>query len=260
MPPSNAKYDFAHSAAGEIHQQQQNIVTKLLPLVTCNQYSYDLIQNNGQRVFSIKKELHPTPPPKGSEIFVGKLPRDIFEDELVPLFSSVGSIYKLRLMIDFAGKTRGYAFVTYFSIEEANKAVKALDNMEVRPGRRIGVYKSVDNCRLFMGNIPTDKTEADVWEALHPLVEGLREIIMYRAHNSCFENRGFVFLEFNDHRMAAMARRKLTPGSVFLWGTPIMVDWADPVPEVDPEIMAKVGSMFEKHYLAFCFDGNFFVI
>lgn len=253
MPPSVSKYEFAQSSSPE-EAYKGNIVTRLLPLVTCNQYSYDLIQSNGQRVFSIKPELHPTPPPKGSEIFVGKLPRDIFEDELVPLFGAAGSIYKLRLMVDFAGKTRGYAFITYFTVEQANNAVKLLDGMEVRQGRRIGVYKSVDNCRLFMGNIPTDKTEADIWEALHLLVEGLREIIMYRAHNSCFENRGFVFLEFEDHRSAAMARRKLTPGSVYLWGTPIMVDWADPVPEVDPDIMAKVGSMF---LILDCFSKQF---
>lgn len=53
------------------------------------------------------------PPPRGCEVFVGKIPRDMYEDELVPLFDRAGKIYELRLMMEFSGANRGYAFVTY---------------------------------------------------------------------------------------------------------------------------------------------------
>lgn len=52
-------------------------------------------------------------PPRGCEVFVGKIPRDMFEDELVPLFETVGQIYEFRLMMEFSGENRGYAFVMY---------------------------------------------------------------------------------------------------------------------------------------------------
>ncbi|XP_076419710.1 uncharacterized protein LOC143271732, partial [Peromyscus maniculatus bairdii] len=39
-------------------------------------------------------------PSVGTEIFVGKIPRDLFEDELVPLFEKAGPIWDLRLMMD----------------------------------------------------------------------------------------------------------------------------------------------------------------
>ena len=51
---------------------------------------YSHVQRNGQRIYG-----GPPPnwsgsyPAKGSEIFVGKLPHDIFEDELVPIFEAV---------------------------------------------------------------------------------------------------------------------------------------------------------------------------
>ena len=32
--------------------------------------------------------------------------RDCFEDEIVPVFSSVGRIYELRMMIEFSGANR----------------------------------------------------------------------------------------------------------------------------------------------------------
>lgn len=53
------------------------------------------------------------PPPRGCEVFVGKLPRDMYEDELVPLFETAGTIYEFRLMMEFSGDNRGYAFVMY---------------------------------------------------------------------------------------------------------------------------------------------------
>uniref|UniRef100_A0A8C2Z8Z4 Synaptotagmin binding cytoplasmic RNA interacting protein n=1 Tax=Cyclopterus lumpus TaxID=8103 RepID=A0A8C2Z8Z4_CYCLU len=39
-------------------------------------------------------------PNVGTEIFIGKIPRDLFEDELVPLFEKAGPIWDLRLMMD----------------------------------------------------------------------------------------------------------------------------------------------------------------
>lgn len=56
---------------------------------------------------------------------MGKIPRDLFEDELVPLFEKAGTIWDLRLMMDpLSGLNRGYAFVTYCTKESAQQAVK----------------------------------------------------------------------------------------------------------------------------------------
>lgn len=55
------------------------------------------------------------PPPKGCEVFVGNVPRDVFEDEVVPIFETAGKIYELRMMLDFSGTNRGYFFVRYSS-------------------------------------------------------------------------------------------------------------------------------------------------
>jgi len=56
-------------------------------------------------------------------VFCGKLPNTVFEDELIPLFEKCGKIYDLRLMMDpLSGTNRGYAFVTYTTKEEAERA------------------------------------------------------------------------------------------------------------------------------------------
>uniref|UniRef100_A0A8C2Z9E2 RRM domain-containing protein n=1 Tax=Cyclopterus lumpus TaxID=8103 RepID=A0A8C2Z9E2_CYCLU len=61
-------------------------------------------------------------PNVGTEIFIGKIPRDLFEDELVPLFEKAGPIWDLRLMMDpLSGLNRGYAFVTFCTKEAKNR-------------------------------------------------------------------------------------------------------------------------------------------
>ncbi|XP_053718116.1 heterogeneous nuclear ribonucleoprotein R-like isoform X2 [Synchiropus splendidus] len=181
----------------------------------------------------------------GTEVFVGKIPRDLYEDELVPLFESAGSIWDLRLMMDpLSGQNRGYAFITYCNKDDAQKAVKLCDNHEIRPGKYLGVCISVANNRLFVGSIPKNKTRESILEDFGKVTEGLQEVILYHQPDDKKKNRGFCFLEYEDHKSAAQARRRLMSGKVKVWGNPVTVEWADPVAEPDPEVMAKVKVLF----------------
>lgn len=206
-----------------------------------NQTGYTLVQENGQRKFGGPPPGWDGPPPaRGCEIFIGKIPRDIYEDELVPVFQNVGRIYEFRLMMDFSGSNRGFAFCTYCQKEEAKQAVKQLNNFEIRKGRFLGVCSSVDNCRLFVGGIPKTKMKEEILTEMSKVTEGVVDVIVYPSANDKTKNRGFAFVEYVNHRAAAMARRKLIPGRVQLWGHTIAVDWAEPEPETDEDIMATV--------------------
>uniref|UniRef100_A0A8C2ZN50 Heterogeneous nuclear ribonucleoprotein R n=1 Tax=Cyclopterus lumpus TaxID=8103 RepID=A0A8C2ZN50_CYCLU len=181
----------------------------------------------------------------GTEVFVGKIPRDLYEDELVPLFESAGPIWDLRLMMDpLSGQNRGYAFITYCNKDDAQKAVKLCDNHEIRSGKYLGVCISVANNRLFVGSIPKNKTRESILEDFGKVTEGLQEVILYHQPDDKKKNRGFCFLEYEDHKSAAQARRRLMSGKVKVWGNPVTVEWADPVAEPDPEVMAKVKVLF----------------
>ena len=55
---------------------------------------YNVTQRNGQRIFGGPPPNWKGPAPdKGSEVFVGKVPRDMYEWELVPLFEKVNDTY-----------------------------------------------------------------------------------------------------------------------------------------------------------------------
>ncbi|KAJ8366136.1 hypothetical protein SKAU_G00149670 [Synaphobranchus kaupii] len=185
---------------------------------------YQLLQENGQRRYGGPPPGWEGPPPeRGSEIFVGKLPRDLFEDELVPLCEKFGKIYEVRMMMDFNGNNRGYAFVTFTTKQEAKNAMKQLNNYEIRNGRLLGVCASVDNCRLFVGGIPKTKKREEILAEMKKVTDGVVEVIVYPSAADKTKNRGFAFVEYESHRAAAMARRKLLPGRIQLWGHAIAV-------------------------------------
>ncbi|XP_030645896.1 synaptotagmin binding, cytoplasmic RNA interacting protein, like isoform X3 [Chanos chanos] len=187
-------------------------------------------------------------PTIGTEIFVGKIPRDLFEDELVPLFEKAGPIWDLRLMMDpLSGLNRGYAFVTFCTKEAAQQAVKLCNNSEIRPGKHIGVCISVANNRLFVGSIPKSKTKEQIVEEFSKVTEGLNDVILYHQPDDKKKNRGFCFLEYEDHKTAAQARRRLMSGKVKVWGNVVTVEWADPIEDPDPEVMAKVKVLFVRN-------------
>ncbi|XP_029571592.1 heterogeneous nuclear ribonucleoprotein R isoform X2 [Salmo trutta] len=176
----------------------------------------------------------------GTEVFVGKIPRDLYEDELVPLFEKAGPIWDLRLMMDpLSGQNRGYAFINFCSKDAAAEAVKLCDNYEIRSRKHLGVCISVANNRLFVGSIPKNKTRESILDDFSKVTEGLQEVILYHQPDDKETNRGFCFLEYEDHKSAAQARRCLMSGKVMVWGNPVTVEWANPVTERDTDVMAN---------------------
>jgi hypothetical protein len=46
-------------------------------------------------------------------------------------------------------------------------------------------------------------------------------------------SRGFAFLEYDSHKSASTAKRKLSSGRSKVWNCDVIVDWADPIEEPD---------------------------
>uniref|UniRef100_A0A3P8XVG2 Probable RNA-binding protein 46 n=1 Tax=Esox lucius TaxID=8010 RepID=A0A3P8XVG2_ESOLU len=219
-------------------------------LVLMEKTGYSMVQENGQRKFGGPPPgWEGPPPPRGCEVFVGKIPRDMYEDELVPVFERAGRIYEFRLMMEFSGENRGYAFVMYTTREAAQKAIHLLDNHEIRPGKFIGVCVSLDNCRLFIGSIPKDRRKEDIMEEMTKVTDGVVDVIVYPSATDKSKNRGFAFVEYESHKAAAMARRKLIPGTFQLWGHTIQVDWAEPEKDVDEETMLRVRVLYVRNLM-----------
>ncbi|XP_066952599.1 heterogeneous nuclear ribonucleoprotein R-like isoform X11 [Macrobrachium rosenbergii] len=210
---------------------------------------YTLDVTTGQRKYGGPPPDWEGPPPgPGCEVFCGKIPKELYEDELIPLFEKCGEIWDLRLMMDpMTGQNRGYAFITFTTRSAANEAVKQLDNYKVRENAALKVNISIPNLRLFVGNIPKSKSKEEIMEEFSKRTAGLVEVIIYSSPDDKKKNRGFCFLEYESHKAASLAKRRLSSGRFKVWGCEIIVDWADPQEEPDEDTMSKVKVLYVRN-------------
>ncbi|KAI8900037.1 hypothetical protein BC833DRAFT_583420 [Globomyces pollinis-pini] len=82
---------------------------------------------------------------KSRTIFVGNIPYDMSETQLVDIFSEVGTVTGFRLVFDRdTGKAKGYGFCSFTDPETAASAVRNLNNYDVG-GRQLRVdYAELD--------------------------------------------------------------------------------------------------------------------
>lgn len=74
-----------------------------------------------------------------TKLFVGNLSFKTTENDLQEAFAAHGSVVEANLMMDrMTGRSRGFAFVTYSTPEEAQKAIDAMHGAQL-DGRALTV-------------------------------------------------------------------------------------------------------------------------
>ena len=74
-----------------------------------------------------------------NRLFVGNLSYQTVENDLQDYFSEAGVVTSVNLMMDRAtGRSRGFAFVEFATLEEANKAVELFQGKDFQ-GRKLTV-------------------------------------------------------------------------------------------------------------------------
>ncbi|XP_071564907.1 uncharacterized protein [Temnothorax nylanderi] len=180
-------------------------------------------QINGQRILSIQPMRWSGPTPGiECEIFVGRIPKTIYEDTLYPLFKMVGEVFQIRLMVDMAELTRGYCFIMYTNPEDAARAIAELDEYEISPGRKIRVLASVNKCKLYVGPLPWHIGSEEVVRVIYASAWDIEYVSIYRFPN---HDAAYAIVSFKSHRNAALARRKLRPERLFKCND-VHVEWA----------------------------------
>lgn len=194
---------------------------------------YKVEQQNGQRVTMIDLEKMPMKlymklpdETENNEVFFGKIPRDLYEDELLPFLSRAGRVYKIRLMMDFGFTNRGFGFARYFTEAEADLACSMLHSVRLRMDEPTitGVVKSFDNKRLYLGNLP-NMSESELFKQCSTLLMDV-ESVQLSEPNPTAPDKRYAIVEFKNHSAATQARRILIPGGATIGNRVVTVDWA----------------------------------
>ncbi|KAJ6828328.1 uncharacterized protein M6B38_362895 [Iris pallida] len=183
---------------------------------------------------------------KEFEVFVGGLDKDATENDLKKVFSAVGEITEVRLLMNpQTKKNKGFAFLRFATIEQAKRACSELKAPVVK-GKQCGVAPSHDSDTLFVGNICKTWTKEHLKEKLKNYgVDDVEDLTLVEDTNNEGMNRGFAFLEFTSRDKAMEAFRRLQKRDVFFGADRnAKVSFADSFIEPDDEIMAQVKTVF----------------
>lgn len=192
--------------------------------------NYHVATHNGQRI-SVNQQVDERRVARlWNEVYIGALPRDSFEDDLLPLLEKAGTVYKIRYMLDFSGTCRGFSFVKYTTPEEAAYACQLLDKFKIRPDRPpIGVKMSFDNKCLYFGSLPYDCTSEKLISLLR--MADVQGIVSAKMSPKTDKTRArFAHVTFESHQAATQARRLLMPADCRLFDCKITIDWAKAKP------------------------------
>jgi RNA recognition motif-containing protein len=78
----------------------------------------------------------------GARLFVGNLPFNATEGDVLDLFKQAGNVAACELVVDkFTNRSRGFAFVEMASQEEANKAIAQFHGKDFQ-GRSLTVNEA----------------------------------------------------------------------------------------------------------------------
>ncbi|NXH29412.1 DND1 protein, partial [Myiagra hebetior] len=204
-----------------------NEASKMALLAWEKETGIELVQINGQRRYGGPPPgWVGGPPPADTEVYIARLPQDMYENTLIPLFQSVGKLYEFRLMMTFSGLNRGFAYARYTSPQDARNAIATFHGFQVRKGCAIVVCRSTQKRELIVTGLDMSVSQQELEAMLQMVTEGIRSVSLHAS--PCQRPAKFAVLKYRSHETAALAKKALMEGNLRLWGAGMRVDWLDP--------------------------------
>ncbi|KAH9557757.1 hypothetical protein CY35_07G101600 [Sphagnum magellanicum] len=171
------------------------------------------------------------------KLFVGSVPRTISEEEVWPMFAEHGNVLEVAIIKDKrTGTQQGCCFIKYSTVEEAERAIRALNNQRTLPGGtgpvqvryadgerdRLGAVEH----KLFVGSLNKQALEKEIEEIFSPYG---RVDDVYIMRDEQKQSRGCAFIKYPQREMAQAAINALN-GNYTMPGCdqPLAVRFADP--------------------------------
>ncbi|KAK9019930.1 hypothetical protein V6N11_054435 [Hibiscus sabdariffa] len=172
-----------------------------------------------------------------AKLFVGSVPKTAREEDIQHVFEQHGDVIEVALIKDKkTGQPQGCCFIKYATLEEADRAIRALHNQHTLHGgvgpiqvryadgerERLGAVEY----KLFVGSLNKQATEMDVQEVFSRF--GRVEDV-YLMRDELKQSRGCGFVKYSD-RETALAAIDALNGVYTMRGCdqPLTVRFADP--------------------------------
>lgn len=148
-------------------------------------------------------------------VVVKNLAYDVQENEIRDLFSKFGTIKDIRLVKDYNGRSKGFCYVEFSSIEGAKKAAQNDRKFELH-GREVYINeynkktdfkygKGLEKNKLFVSKIPMSANQEKL-NQIFSKFEGFKEVRLNKLRNGHF--KGNAYVDFKTDKDAANALKE----------------------------------------------------
>ncbi|KAK1903902.1 Dead end protein 1 [Dissostichus eleginoides] len=164
----------------------------------------------------------PAPPGSQCEVFISQIPRDTYEDVLIPLFGSVGPLWEFRLIMNFSGQNRGFAYAKYSSPAVVSDAVHLLNGHWLEAGLRLSVRRSTEKSHLCIGELPASTQPEPLLQVLRGMADGVERISLKTGPGIVGVS---AIVVFSSHYVASMAKKALVEAFRKKFQLKISIKW-----------------------------------
>lgn len=134
----------------------------------------------------------------------------MYEDQLIPLFQSVAPLYEFRLMMNFSGQNRGFAYAKYGDTASAAAAIRALNMYPLLSGVRLTVKRSTEKRQLILSDLPPTVDRSELLTVLRQITDGVEGVTMKTTGPK--EKDVTALVHYSSHYAASMAKKVLVQG------------------------------------------------
>nr|KYP41293.1 hypothetical protein KK1_037351 [Cajanus cajan] len=160
---------------------------------------------------------------QSERLYVGNLPYALLSSQLAQLFGEAGNVVSVEIVYDdIANRSRGFAFVTMGSVEEAERAIQMFDGSEIgsriikvnftripKRGKRLVMgsnYRGfVDSPhKIYAGNLGWGLTSQGLRDAFAEQPGFLSAKVIYERNSGKSQGYGFVSFQTAEDVEAAL--------------------------------------------------------
>lgn len=154
------------------------------------------------------------------KVFVSNLDFDLTEDELKSIMSKSGEVETIHLVANYAGKSKGFAYVTFQTIDAVLNALKRdRETIKGRPmfisendpekknrGHQFKYSTNMELNKLFVKGLPPKATKDDLVKLFSPY-GSLKDVRLVTLRNG--QSKGIAYVDFESASDASKAVVKL---------------------------------------------------
>lgn len=209
--------DYSQDSRGQNFESSQ-----ASPAEFSEQNRFDNNSSNNSRNLSGGESGGPPDLSPSASIYVGNIIFDLTAERLEQEFSQYGTVKSATIATDARGLSKGFGYVEFETVKEAEAAISAKNQSELE-GRRMIVNFQAKSKRsnkinppsntLFVGNLAFEMTDSD----LNKLFKEVRNVIDVRVavDRRTGQPRGFAHAEFVSTEDAVRAKEQLTGKELF---------------------------------------------